>query len=165
MYSEVFASKKSSFLIILILVTGAFCLLSVPSWIRWESFVWIYELAVLLLTAFAVYALIRHRFYEYTYIINEDIIAVRLKIGSKESVVCRLYLRDILKVSADAKIGSIRKDDGVRIISRCNGDIFGAAGTCIIYNDEESGEKSALIFRPSEKFTEILQNKRIDNHE
>jgi len=163
MYSEVLASKKSSFLIVLLLITASFCLLSLPSWIGWKSFVGIYELAVLLVTAFAIYAVIRHRYYEYTYIINEDRIAVKLKVGSKESVVCRFLIKDIVKVSSEEKAVSIKKNDGAKRISRCNGDILGTSGTCIIYNEEENGEKAALIFRPSEKFSEILQNKRIDN--
>lgn len=149
---------------ILVLVTAAFCLLSLPSWLGWKDYVGIFELAVLIALAFAIYAVIRQSFYQYTYIINEDVVAVRLKIGSKESVICRLLINNIVKVSVDEKAGAIRRNDGVRKISRCNGDILGTSGTCIVYNEEETGETCALIFRPSEKFTEILQNKRIDNN-
>ena len=163
MYSEVYISKKTSFLVILITVTVAFCLLSLPSWLGWESFKGIYELAVLLVTAVAVFAYIRRRFYEYTYIINGDIITVKLKIGSKETTECQLSLKDVVKVASDVKMRELKREDGVKTVSRCNGDLFGTAGTCIVYNDSEKDGASALIFRPSPKFTEILQNKRIDN--
>jgi hypothetical protein len=163
MYSEVYISKKTSFLVILITVTAAFCLLSVPVWIGWETFKGIYELAVLIAAAVVVFLYIRRRFYEYTYTINEDIISVKLKIGSKETTVCQVRLEDIIKITADVKIKQLKKSENVKTVLRCNGDLFGGSGTCIIYYDIEKGSNSALLFRPSDKFTEILQNKRIDN--
>lgn len=165
MYSEVYISKKTSFLVILIMVTAAFCLLSVPVWIGWETFKGIYELAVLLAAAVAVFLYIRRRFYEYTYIINEDIISVKLKIGSKETTLCQIRLEDVVKITADAKIKQLKNSENVKNVLRCNGDLFGTSGVCIIYRDSEKKSNLALIFRPSEKFTEILQNKRLDKSE
>ena len=165
MYSEVFISKKASFVVILIAVTVTFCLLSLPSWFGWESFKGIYEIAVLLVAAVAIFSYIRHRFYEYTYIINEDIVSVKLKIGSKETLLCQVPVKDIIGVYTDGKISGFRKNNGVKTVYRCNGDLFGAAGMCVVFKDAEKNGVSLLVFRPSEKFTEILQSKRIDNTE
>ena len=117
---------------------------------------------MLIAAAVAVFAYIRRRFYEYTYIINGDIITVKLKIGSKETTECQLRLKDIVKVTFDAKMSALKKDDGVKTFLRCNGDLFGTAGTCIVFSEPEKEGACALIFRPSAKFTEILQNQRID---
>jgi hypothetical protein len=91
------------------------------------------------------------------------VIGVTLNIGSKETTVCRFHVNDILKIAENAKISEIKKNDGVKTVSRCNGDLVGSSGTCIIYTDTEKNSPAALIFRPSAKFTEILQSKRIDN--
>lgn len=161
MYSENYNSKKTSFWVIILMLTVAFCLLSVPSWFSWVSFKGIYEILVLIGMSVALYSYIRRGFYKYTYIINEDIITVVLKLGSKDTVLCMIPIGNIHDIQSDMPSGSF-KEKGIKNIMRCNGDLFGSKGMNIVYTDAETGTLSVLIFNPSEKFTEILQSKRID---
>ena len=82
MYSENYKAKKVSFWFILISVTAAFCLLSLPEWLGWKQYSGFYEMFVLIAAAVVMLNFIRRAFYEYTYVINEDIVAVSLKVGS-----------------------------------------------------------------------------------
>jgi hypothetical protein len=69
----------------------------------------------------------------------------------------------IIDIVENKTLASLKKEYGVENIVRCNGDMLGNKGTNIVYVDPEKNVKSVLIFMPSEKFTEILQTKRIDN--
>ncbi|MBQ4627943.1 MAG: hypothetical protein IJB44_02570, partial [Clostridia bacterium] len=64
MYSENYSSKKTSFWVIILMFTVAFCLLSVPSWFSWVSFKGIYEILVLIGMSVALYSYIRRGFYK-----------------------------------------------------------------------------------------------------
>lgn len=161
MYSENYNSKKTSFWVIILMLTVAFCLLSLPNWFGWGSFQGVYEIIVLIGMSIALYSYIRRSFYRYTYIINEDIITVVLKLGSKDSVICQVPIGNIHDIQSDMPPGSF-KEKGIKNIMRCNGELFGSKGMNIVYTDAETGTLSVLIFNPSEKFTEILQSKRID---
>lgn len=164
MYSENYKANKLSFWLVLVCVTVVFCLLSLPEWLGWEQYSGFYEIIVLIAAAVLMFNFIRRRFYEYTYIINEDIITVCLKVGSKDSVICQIPVNNIIDVFENKDLDSVKKEYGVENIVRCNGDMLGNKGTNIVYIDPEKTVKSLLIFMPSEKFTEILQTKRIDNH-
>ena len=163
MYSENYKAKKISFWFILISVTAAFCLLSLPEWLGWKQYSGFYEMFVLIAAAVVMLNFIRRRFYEYTYVINEDIVAVSLKVGSKDSVICQISVGSIIDIVENKTLDLLKKEYGVENIVRCNGDMLGNKGTNIVYVDPEKNVKSVLIFMPSEKFTEILQTKRIDN--
>ena len=162
MYSETYKSGKRTFIYILLAFIAGFCLLSVPNWIGLEQFVWIYELAVLLATVFFVYHILRISSYTYIYIINEDVLAVKLKVGIKETVLCAMKIEDISLVSCNIPRKDLRKKHGVKSIFSCNGELFSPNGTDIVFFNRDTSLVSALIFKPSEKFTEILQSKAID---
>ncbi len=162
MYQEVLPCKKISYLLLFAVIAVAFCLLSLPTWLNWTSFSGIYELLVLVAGGFVVLSLVRRGFYEYTYIIDDETVSVKLKIGSKDFIICALRICDIVCLCENENISVLKKDHGVKNIMRCNGNMLGTDGLNIVYRDPELNVMSVLIFKPSQKFTEILQDKRLD---
>ena len=78
MYKQTYTTKTNSLPMILLAVVIALIALCIPTIFKFESFVWIYELAVIVFASYAVYSIIKKSSYVYTYMIIDDEVAVKL---------------------------------------------------------------------------------------
>lgn len=137
-------------------------MLCIPSILKITQFVWVYELAVIIFSSYAVYKIIQRSNYIYTYHIIDDEIAVQLSIGHKQDVLCTFEIRDIISVN-NGKIKELKDEHNCQLIYKCIGSGDLAKSTQIIFREESDANKiSMLVFMPDTEFLQILNKKRLD---
>ncbi|MBQ7014525.1 MAG: hypothetical protein IJN12_00235 [Clostridia bacterium] len=162
MYKQKYTTKAKNLPMILGTVVLGLLLLCIPSIFKITQFVWIYELAVIVFTSYAVYQIIKKSSYVYTYHIIDDEIAVQLSVGHKENVLCTFEIRDIISVN-NGKIKELKEANGCQLVYKCIGSGDSARSTQIIFREEADRNKiSMLIFMPDTEFLKILNQKRLD---
>ena len=162
MYKQTYKTKTNNLPMILGMVVLGLLLLCIPSILKITQFVWIYELAVIIFTSYAVYRIIQKSSYIYTYHIIDDEVAVQLSVGHKENVLCAFEIRDIISVN-NGKIKELKEANGCQLVYKCIGSGDAAKSTQIIFKEESDHDKiSMLVFMPDTEFLQILNKKRLD---
>ena len=147
---------------ILSVILMGFILLSITSILPITSFKWVFELAIIILTAYAVYNLIKKRCYTYTYYIIDGKIAVELSVGHKTDVLCAFELSDIVSVNND-NIKKLKEEYECSLVYRCIGKSDDSKSTQIIFKEGAEQKKNCmLVFMPDTEFLQILNEKRLD---
>ncbi len=162
MYKQTYSTKTNSLPIILLTAVLGLVALCIPSILKFTSFVWIYELAVVAFTSYAVYTILKKSSYVYTYMIIDDEVAVKLNVGQKENILCTFEIRDIISVN-NGKIKELKEANGCTLTYKCIGGGDAAKSTQIIFREETNRENiGMLIFMPDTEFLNILNQKRLD---
>lgn len=164
MYKQVYNTRSNVLPLILLAVTGGLCLLCIPSVINMTSFVWIYELAVILLVVAAVYLIMKKSCYTYIYHIIDDEVVVTMALGSREIILCSFEIRDILEIIEEPKVKAVREKYKCRLFYKCigNGDV--SKSTVIVFREEKKPQNISFIsFMPDKEFLQFLNGKRLDN--
>ena len=162
MYKQTYTTKTNSLPMILLAVVIALIALCIPTIFKFESFVWIYELAVIVFASYAVYSIIKKSSYVYTYMIIDDEVAVKLNIGQFENILCAFEIRDIISVN-NGKIKELKESNGCNLVYKCIGSGDAIKSTQIIFREEADKNKiGMLVFMPDTEFLNILNQKRLD---
>ena len=162
MYKQTYTTKAKSLPMILLTVVIGLILLCIPSIFNITSFVWVYELAVIVVAAFGVYTIIKRSSYVYNYMIIDDEVVVKLNIGQFENILCAFEIRDIISVN-NGKINELKEANGCNLIYKCIGGGDAAKSTQIIFREEADKNKTGmLVFMPDTEFLNILNEKRLD---
>lgn len=147
---------------ILFTAVVALIALCIPSLLNMTSFVWVYELAVIVFAAYGVYTILKRSSYVYTYMIIDDEVAVKLNIGQHENVLCAFEIRDIISIN-NGKINELKEANGCKLIYKCIGGGDAAKSTQIIFREEANKDNiGMLVFMPDTEFLNILNEKRLD---
>ncbi len=155
--------KKSPVLPILGVVVLSFCLLSIVSILKIESFQWAFEVAVLVAAVAAVYHILRTGYMEYCYDIVGETLVFKQKMGKGERFVFSVELSDVRKLLPSNEIEAERIKLGVTAMAK-----YYLASTelpvwGLVYYDATCKCEKILTFAPSEQLLEILSKKTIDN--
>lgn len=162
MYKQQYTTKSKSLPMILSVVLMGFILLSVSSLLNITSFMWIYELAVIILTAAAVYHILKKSCYVYTYHILDDKVAVELSIGQKTDTLCVFKIEDIISLNNE-DIKKLQEEYKTDLVYKCIGKTDISKSTQIIFKEGSASNKtSMLVFMPDTEFLQILNEKRLD---
>ena len=162
MYKQTYTTKAKSLPMILGAAVLGLLMFCIPSILKITQFVWVYELAVIIFSSYAVYKIIQKSNYIYTYHIIDDEIAVQLSIGNKQDVLCTFEIRDIISVN-NGKIKELKEANNCKLVYKCIGSGDSAKSTQIIFREESDTNKiSMLVFMPDTEFLQILNKKRLD---
>lgn len=162
MYKQHYTTKSKSLPMILSVVLMGFILLSVSSLLNITAFMWVYELAVIILIAAAVYSILKKSCYLYTYYILEDSVAVKLSIGQKTDALCAFKIEDIISVNNE-DIKKLQEKYKTDLVYKCIGKTDISKSTQIIFKEVSVPNKtSMLVFMPDTEFLQILNEKRLD---
>lgn len=160
MYKQIFTAKAKSLPMILLTVVIGLIMLSVPTLFNITSFVWVYELAVIVFTAYAVYKIIKKSCYVYTYCIIDGAVSVKLNVGQREDLLCAFEICDIISIN-NGKINEIKEANNCRLVYKCIGGGDPAKSTQIVFREESSPNTiSMLVFMPDTEFLQILNEKK-----
>lgn len=170
MFDEIAPRRKGAFFSIFFIVVSAFLLLSLPHWISpYTDFFRLpfaltgFELCVFLLLTFCVHRFLRTYSAQYKYSLLYNSVSVVRRIGSRsETLVCVALGDDFLFVPyADRKSLSCE----IPKIPRKHRYGISELKKSYILVGRQGNEEFAMIFQPSEKFVEILLQKRLDKSE
>lgn len=162
MYKQTYSTKANSLPMILLTVVIGLIMLCIPSIFKITSFVWVYELAVIVFASYAVYRIIKRSSYVYSYMIIDDEVVVKLNIGQFENILCAFEIRDIISIN-NGKINELKDANGCKLVYKCIGGSDAAKSTQIIFREEANKENiGMLVFMPDTEFLNILNEKRLD---
>lgn len=162
MYKQTYSTKANSLPMILLTVVIGLIMLCIPSIFKITSFVWVYELAVIVFASYAVYRIIKRSSYVYSYMIIDDEVVVKLNIGQFENILCAFEIRDIISIN-NGKINELKDANGCKLVYKCIGGGDAAKSTQIIFREEANKENiGMLVFMPDTEFLNILNEKRLD---
>ena len=162
MYKQIYETKAKSLPMILMTVVIGLILLCIPTIFKITAFLWVYELAVVIFTSFAVYTILKRSSYVYSYMIIDDEVSVKLTIGKREIILCSFEIRDIISVDK-GNISEIKKRNNCALVYKCFGGGDVLKTTQIVFSEEEDKNKiSMLVFMPDTEFLNILNKKRLD---
>ncbi len=163
MYEEIAPKRVGAFRNVFLIVLCGFVFLSLPGWIpKLFDFPYvkaIYEFFVLLSVGLLILRFLHSYGTEYKYILVDSVFMIRTKSGAKETVVLEATLtRDSELIPyLDAK----QAGKTVKVFS------YGVSekNTAYLLTFPMQNGKSAVIFQPSHKFVEILQQLLLDKGE
>lgn len=163
MYEELAPKRSGAFRNVFLIVLCGFIFLSLPGWIpSLFDFPYgkaIYEFLVILFVVLLIFRFVRSYGTEYKYALMDSVLVIRTKSGNKETVVLEATLTKDSQLIPypDAKqAGKTEKVFSYGVSDK---------STAYFLTFPMQNGKSAVIFQPSQKFVEILQQLLLDKRE
>lgn len=154
--------KGNPFWAILLVVTLSLCLLALVSWLKIESFKWIFELAVLIAAVAAVYYVLRVRYMEYSYTVIGDTLVFKQNMGKGERYIFSLDFCNLRRLIPGKEVDAEAKRLGVSAVSKYYIPATELPVWGLVYYDTTYNCEKILTFKPSEELLAILSKKTID---
>lgn len=160
MYTQTYSAKRKSFPKILTTIIVGIALSNLISLLKISSFVWIYELSILIAIVCAIYKILKTDCYLYTYTITDTEISIKLSVGQTEKILCAFEICDILSVTSE-NINTIKKTLGKALVYKCCENSNSKNSTKIVFKENQN-TTGILEFKPDTKFLQILDKKTLD---
>lgn len=167
MYEELAPRRNGAFRDVFLVVLVGFVILSLPDWLEPYNTVLdlpyataIYEFFVFFAMGLGVYSLIRLYSAEYKYTLVDSTLTVVEKIGARETVVAQLTVTGESRLIPLTEAGEYIKENNIKPRKISYG-VSDKNRAYLITFPMKNG-KNAMIFQPSVKFVEILQQIALD---
>lgn len=164
MFEEIAPKRTGAFRDVFLIVVGGFVLLSLPSWIpalfEIPYLKAVYEFLVLLAVALFIFRFLRSYATEYRYVLADSVLTVYGKIGARETVLAEVHLTGeavLIPLSEGKTIPGKQSEKPYRY----SYGVSDKKSAYLLSFPMQNG-KNALIFQPSAKFVEILQQLILD---
>lgn len=167
MYEEIAPRRNGAFRAVFLVIVLGFVLLSLPDWVAPYNTpfdlpyaVAVYELLLFVGMAVCVLRLVRRYSAEYKYTLVDATLTVKEKLGARETVVEQITVSGNSQLVPLAQAGEILEQCQIRP-SKITYGVSDKNAAYVITFPPKNG-KTALIFQPSAKFVEILQQIALD---
>lgn len=167
MFEETSQKRNGAFRDVLIIIVFGFVLLSLPNWLGEFGTVFdypyvqaVYEFFVFLGISLLIFCFLRMHTVVYKYLIGDDNLVIRSKIGARETVVAEVHLSGACTLIPLAESGALIRERKWKE-RRISYGVMDRKTAYILTFPINNGD-SALIFQPSPKFVEILKQILLD---
>lgn len=162
MFEEVAPKRTGAFRDVFLIILCGLILLSLPNWIPllfgFPFVEAIYEFFVFLGIVLLISRFLRSYGTEYKYALVDSVFIIRSKVGARETVVAEVNL------TKDSKLIPLKDSADLKEKRRISYGVSDEKTAYLLTFPMQNG-KSALIFQPSDKFVEILQQLLLDKSE
>ncbi len=164
MFEEVAPKRTGAFRDVFLIILCGFVLLSLPNWIPvlfgLPLVKAVYEFLVFLGIVLLIFRFLRSYGTEYKYALVDSVFMIRSKVGARETIVAEINL------TAESALIPLKDSEGLLRENKYNKRkiSYGVSDekTAYLLTFPMQNGKSALIFQPSDKFVEILQQLPLD---
>ena len=165
MYEEAAPRKNGAFRDIFLIVLSAFLLLSLPNWIPFTIPMMkaVYEFLVFAAAAIAIFCFLKKYAVEYRYCLLGATLYIKGKTGARESVFLAVPLESVTHFSPLKDARASLKAIGWKIGRVSMG--VSDRNDAYLLTYVENGMEKAVVFQPSNKFVELLQQIPLDKCE
>ncbi|MBO5248373.1 MAG: hypothetical protein J6B54_03635 [Clostridia bacterium] len=167
MFEEVAPKRKNAFRVVFLILLCGFILLSLPNWLSGlfalPYLKAVYEFLVFLGIALLIFRFLRFYGTEYKYSLADSVLVIRSRVGSRETVLAEIPLTGETRLVSFSQAAEVLREN--RTLPRPV--FYGVSDKKRAYllTFPLQAGVYGVIFQPSDKFVEILQQLLLDKSE